>query len=94
MNDPPSFTKGLDQSVNEDAGLQTVANWATAINDGDPEATQTLTFTVSNNNSALGVKASQLDRKLSYGGTVWWMPTTHEFGPRGDGQPKQTVVAK
>jgi len=39
--------------------------------------------TVSNNNSALGVKASQLDRKLSYGGTAWWMPTTHEFGPRG-----------
>ena len=39
--------------------------------------------TVSNNNSALGVKASQLDRKLSYGGTVWWMPTTNEFGPRG-----------
>jgi hypothetical protein len=39
--------------------------------------------TVSNNNSALGVKASQLDRKLSYGGTVWWMPTTREFGPRG-----------
>jgi hypothetical protein len=41
------------------------------------------TAAVSNNNSALGVKASQLDRKFSYGGTVWWMPTTHEFGPRG-----------
>jgi hypothetical protein len=41
------------------------------------------TGAVSNNNSALGVKASQLDRKFSYGGTVWWMPTTHEFGPRG-----------
>jgi hypothetical protein len=39
--------------------------------------------TLSNNNSALGVKASQLDRKMTYGGTVWWMPTTHEFGPRG-----------
>ncbi len=38
---------------------------------------------VSNNNSALGVKASQLDRKMTYGGTMWWMPTTHEFGPRG-----------
>jgi hypothetical protein len=38
---------------------------------------------VSNNNSSLGVKASQLDRKFSYGGTVWWMPTTREFGPRG-----------
>jgi hypothetical protein len=41
------------------------------------------TATVANNNSALGVKASQLDRKFSYGGTVFWMPTTHEFGPRG-----------
>jgi hypothetical protein len=41
------------------------------------------TATVSNNSSALGVKANQLDRKYTYGGTVWWMPTTHEFGPRG-----------
>ncbi len=39
--------------------------------------------TVSNSSSALGVKATQLDRKLTYGSTVWWMPTTHEFGPRG-----------
>ncbi|MBP1659983.1 MAG: hypothetical protein H6P95_1175 [Candidatus Aminicenantes bacterium] len=38
---------------------------------------------VGNNNSALGIKATDLDRKLSYGGSVWWMPTTHEFGPRG-----------
>ena len=36
-----------------------------------------------NNNSALGVKATDLDRKLTYGGSTWWMPTTHEFGPRG-----------
>jgi hypothetical protein len=41
------------------------------------------TATITNNNSALGVKASQLDRKFSYGGTLWYMPTTHEFGPRG-----------
>ena len=38
---------------------------------------------VSNNNSALGIKASQLDRKMTTGATMWWMPTTHEFGPRG-----------
>jgi len=38
---------------------------------------------VSNNNSALGVTASQLDRKMTVGGSLWWMPTTHEFGPRG-----------
>jgi hypothetical protein len=36
-----------------------------------------------NNNSALGIKATQLDRKQTVGGSVWWMPTTDEFGPRG-----------
>ncbi len=36
-----------------------------------------------NNNSALGIKASQLDRKHTFGGSIWWMPTTDEFGPRG-----------
>lgn len=38
---------------------------------------------VGNNLSSLGVKATQLDRDLSTGGSVWWMPTTQEFGPRG-----------
>jgi len=36
-----------------------------------------------NNNSILGVKSSQLDRSLTTGGSMWWMPTTKEFGPRG-----------
>jgi hypothetical protein len=36
-----------------------------------------------NNNSSLGIKAVELDRKLSYGASLWYMPTTHEFGPRG-----------
>jgi hypothetical protein len=38
---------------------------------------------VGNNNSALGIKAVELDRKLSYGASMWYMPTTREFGPRG-----------
>ncbi len=38
---------------------------------------------LSNSNSALGVKASDLDRKFTRGGSLWWMPTTKEFGPRG-----------
>jgi hypothetical protein len=38
---------------------------------------------VTNNNSSLGVKTNQLDRKLTTGATMWWMPTTKEFGPRG-----------
>ena len=36
-----------------------------------------------NSSSTLGVTASQLDRELTTGGSIWWMPTTHEFGPRG-----------
>jgi hypothetical protein len=36
-----------------------------------------------NNSSSLGVKATQLDRSYTTGVSMWWMPTTHEFGPRG-----------
>ena len=38
---------------------------------------------IANNSSALGVKASQLDRHMSTGASMWWMPTTKEFGPKG-----------
>jgi hypothetical protein len=38
---------------------------------------------MTNNNSSLGVKSSQLDRTFSWGASGWWMPTTKEFGPRG-----------
>ena len=51
-NAVPSFTKGADQTVLEDAGAQTVAGWATAIDDGDPEV-QVLTFNATNDNAAL-----------------------------------------
>jgi hypothetical protein len=38
---------------------------------------------VGNSNSQLGVTAVELDRRYTTGGSVWWMPTTKEFGPRG-----------
>ena len=38
---------------------------------------------VANSNSTLGTKAVMLDRELTRGGSLWWMPTTKEFGPRG-----------
>ena len=38
---------------------------------------------VGNNLSQLGIKAAQLTRDLSKSATIWWMPTTGEFGPRG-----------
>jgi hypothetical protein len=36
-----------------------------------------------NNLSALGITARQLTRDLATAGSVWWMPTTKEFGPQG-----------
>ena len=39
--------------------------------------------TMGNSSSTLGNTAAQLDRNFTYGGSVWWMPTTQEFGPRG-----------
>ena len=38
---------------------------------------------VGNNLSNLGITAKQLNRDLATGGSMWWMPTTHEFGPNG-----------
>lgn len=53
INDPPSFTAGANQTVDEDAGAQTVNPWATAISAGPPdEAGQTLTFNVTGNTNA------------------------------------------
>ncbi len=38
---------------------------------------------IGNTSSTLGTTAVQLDRNFTYSGSMWWMPTTHEFGPRG-----------
>jgi hypothetical protein len=38
---------------------------------------------IGNNLSALGITSGQLTRDFSYAGSLWWMPTTHEFGPNG-----------
>ncbi len=54
VNDAPSFIKGANQTVLEDAGARTVTGWATAISAGAAnEAGQALNFIVSNNNNAL-----------------------------------------
>jgi Bacterial Ig domain len=54
VNDPPSFTKGPDQSVLSLAGAQTIPGWATAISPGPAdESSQNVTFTVTNDNNGL-----------------------------------------
>ncbi len=53
VNHMPSFTSGGNQTVAEDAAAQTVPGWATAIQDGNPEVVQALTFTLTTDNHAL-----------------------------------------
>ena len=69
VNDAPSFVIGAKQTVNEDAGLQTVANWVTAISPGPAnEAAQLVQFLVSNDNAGLfsAAPAVAADGTLSY----------------------------
>jgi hypothetical protein len=54
VNDVPSFTRGADQSVGQDAGAKTVEGWASSISAGAPdESGQVLSFLVSSDNTAL-----------------------------------------
>jgi hypothetical protein len=77
VNEPPGFTKGPDQAVLEDAGAQSVANWATAISAGPAnESSQTLTFHVSNSNDSL----FSTPPAISPDGTLTYTPTTDANG--------------
>lgn len=42
VNDAPSFVVGADQVVKSGAGLQSIANWATGFNSGQPNENQTI----------------------------------------------------
>jgi len=52
---------------------------------GSGQITPTIGYhaTIGNNISTLGVNASEDTRDFAYGASVWWMPTTGEFGPQG-----------
>jgi hypothetical protein len=77
VNDAPSFTKGANQTVNEDAPPQTISNWATNISAGPAnEQGQTPTLTVTNNNQAL----FSAQPALSPTGTLTYTPAASVSG--------------
>jgi hypothetical protein len=78
VNDPPTFTKGADQTVLEDAGPQTVAGWATAISPGPAdELAQTVSFQITNNtNSALFAAGPS----IASDGTLTYTPAANANG--------------
>ena len=76
VNDVPSFTKGADQAVNQDAGAQTVAGWATNISAGPLESGQTVDFIVSNSNGAL----FSAEPAVAADGTLTYTPAAGAYG--------------
>ena len=77
VNDPPTFTAGTAQTVLEDSGTLTVANWATGISVGPAnESTQTVVFVVSNNNSNM----FSAQPAVSSAGTLTFTPAANANG--------------
>jgi VCBS repeat-containing protein len=76
VNDDPAFTKGLDQSVDEDAGSRSVPGWATGISSG-PNETDVLTFVVTNNDNPGLLSAGPA---VAANGTLTYTPTANASG--------------
>jgi hypothetical protein len=75
------FWAGSDRQMTEEfmrAGFSTGA-----FVTGQPLSRFWYTASINTNLSQLGVTASNDARSMSYSGSVMWMPTTGEFGPRG-----------
>ena len=76
LNKAPSFTKGANLTVNEDAGLQVVNTWATAIGTGAGDAGQTVNFVVTNNNNSL----FSVQPAISANGSLSYTPAANANG--------------
>ncbi|HSH14190.1 MAG TPA: Ig-like domain-containing protein, partial [Desulfurivibrionaceae bacterium] len=77
VNDPPTFTAGPPIEILEDAGAQTLPNWASGLNPGPAdEAGQSLAFVVSTDNSALFAAPPA----ISPDGTLTFTPAAQRFG--------------
>ncbi|PZV16161.1 MAG: hypothetical protein DCF22_05835 [Leptolyngbya sp.] len=81
VNDAPTFTKGVNQTINEDAAAVTVNGWATNIRTGPTttlanESTQSANFLVSTNNDSLFSVAPT----ISPTGTLTYTAAPDAFG--------------
>jgi hypothetical protein len=84
VNDAPSFIKGGDQDVRQNAGPQTVSGWAGSITPGpDDESGQAVHFIVTNDNAALFAAAPA----VAADGTLTFTPA-----PNTSGSATVTVV--
>lgn len=81
LQGPFPFFASTDRTMAEDALRGGFTNGVFAVGEVFPR----LRYTVGlgNNLSILGIKAANLTRHFSKSGSITWMPTTGEFGPRG-----------
>ncbi|MBP7691746.1 MAG: tandem-95 repeat protein [Anaerolineales bacterium] len=78
VNDPPSFTKGMDITRPEDSAAVTFLNWATGLNAGPVNETgQALTFVVTTSAPALFAAQPTLD---AADGSLSFAPAPNAFG--------------
>ena len=77
VNDAPSFTKGANQTVIEDAGARTVPGWATDISPGPGETGQAIDFVVTNNTDASLFSAGPA---VADDGTLTFTPAANAHG--------------
>jgi hypothetical protein len=78
VNDAPSFTRGPDQTTDEDAGAQSIPDWASAISAGSNESGQTVDFQLSNNNNGLFAAGGQ--PSVAPNGTLTYTPAADKNG--------------
>ncbi len=96
VNDPPSFVKGRDQVVGNDAGPTTVRDWATSISAGAAnESEQNLTFELSTSDETLFDVLPEIDDD----GTLTFTPKADAVGVatvtvtlRDDGDGENTSI--
>ncbi len=75
VNDPPSFTRGANPTVAENAGAQTILNWATGITSGEPD--QSVAFFVTRVSGTLNFAA---EPEISPTGTLTFTTALNSNG--------------
>ncbi|MBF0449643.1 MAG: tandem-95 repeat protein [Candidatus Magnetomorum sp.] len=80
MNNRPTFTKGPNQKIHEDASPQVIHNWATNIRPGpDDELDQAVWFEIQTNNDSL----FNGPVTVSSDGTLRYTPAVNAWGSAG-----------
>ena len=79
VNDPPAFVAGADQTVREDAGPQSVADWARAISPGPvDESGQDISLSATTTNPSLFTAGGQ--PAVAADGTLTYTPAADAAG--------------